>query len=135
MSERASSSGPTIGVLQSSPTNRRIFINVLGKEFGAEVRATGKPREALQMLREGEIDVFLGEKPLMTGQQDEPLLEEVWAHPEIDSPPIILTGYQFGQREAVRFIRSGVAGLLILPFKPETLIEKITTALRTDTES
>lgn len=116
-----------IVVLQHSVTNQRIFYNVLGKTEYGPVEATADPLEARRLCGEAEPAVLIAGKDLVAGEED--LLWQEWTlNEEIrDRLAIIVTGYQFTEEEAIRFIREGAHELLILPFQPDRLREKLNT--------
>jgi DNA-binding NtrC family response regulator len=116
-----------IVVLQHSVTNQRIFHNVLAKGEHGPIEATADPLEARQLCAQEQPVVLIAGKELVAGEEE--VLWNEWEIPEArDRIAIIVTGYQFTRDEAIRFIQEGADELLILPFQPEQLEEKLRAA-------
>lgn len=116
-----------IVVLQRSLTNQRIFTNVLAKTGYGPVHLTDSKIQAQKLCTNGDPGMLIGEKSLR--RTEETYLWDDWYEAGNSRQlAVIVTGYQFAEREAVQFIRSGADELLILPFDPDRLLEKVQSA-------
>lgn len=113
----------SVAVLTSSVTNERIFRNALGKIGFGPIETFGTTGEFLARLKSQPSDLIVIQKNLLTAG-DNHLLEVVRVDLTLEQP-VLVTGYQFSKDEAIELIRRGASELLLLPFNPETLAEKI----------
>ena len=128
MSVSGSSSGARgdaqAAVLDESVTNQRIFRNVLSKGGFAAVALYEKPHLLIDRLREERVDLVVGHKQILMPNEFQ-VLEEIRGFERDDPLPILVTAYQFTKDEAIAAIQHGADDLIILPFTPEQLMEKV----------
>lgn len=116
--------GPYAAVLDESVTNQRIFRNVLGKGGFQGVALYEQPHKLIEQLREERLDLLVGHKQILM-PNDFQVLEEIRGL-ERDYPlPILVTAYQFTKDEAIAAIQHGADDLIILPFTPDQLMQKV----------
>ena len=111
-------------MLDESVTNQRIFRNVLGKGGFAAVALYEKAHLLIDRLREERIDLVVGHKQILM-PNDFQVLEEIRGLERGHPLPILVTAYQFTRDEAIAAIQHGADDLIILPFTPEQLMEKV----------
>lgn len=115
---------PSVAVLDGSVTNRRIFRNVLDRGGFATVHLYGRPKELLDLIEEEPLDLLVAHKQIVTPGAYA-VLHEIRETAAVDGLTILVTAYQFTSNEAIEAIRNGADELLLLPFTPEKLMEKV----------
>lgn len=111
-------------VVHSSPTNRRIFRNVLRKCGFVDPFLAADLEEVIDRLSSEEVDLLIGEKAVVAGKSGR-LRDRLRPHVD-EGLAVIFTAYQFSRNDALEAIHSGVDSLLVMPFAPEDLAAKIT---------
>lgn len=112
-----------IFVIHSSVTQRKVFVNCLRKTGRGNIRVFKDEREAAEALNGEPVQVTIVEKETLQtegstthGRRRQALLER--------SKAVVVTSYQFTRDEALELLACADE-LLILPFKPEVLEQKI----------
>lgn len=112
----------SIIVCHRSVTNRRIFANALRKGGYEASVLCGSRTEAAEAL-EGRAALLIIQKE-MAMQEGAMAVGMLRGRGEGDTA-VLLVGYDFTEREAVQAIRQGAGGVLLLPFAPEELHQRV----------
>lgn len=113
----------SIVVCHRSVTNRRIFANALRKG-GFEAPLLCASRQEVAEALEGQAEALLIIEKEMV-MQEGTIAVRALGHVGRPDRAVLLVGYDFTEREAVRAIRQGADGVLLLPFAPEELHQRV----------
>ncbi len=110
-------------VIHSSVTQRKVFMNCLQKTGLGDVQAFASEREALKALNGTPAEVTILEKESLQTEGSPTHIRRRQALLD-RSERIVVTSYQFTRDEAIALL-DRADELLLMPFKPEVLEEKI----------
>lgn len=110
-----------IVVIHPSVTNRRIVANVLRKTDHTPVRTFATPTAAFQSVDE-EVDLLITDKDMTLNGE---IVRDGFGASDEAPPSVLVVGYDFTEEEAVEVIREGAEELLLMPFSPDELVNRV----------
>jgi len=115
-------------LVDDSKTMRRIQKTTLHKIGFTEIDEAEDGEDAFNKVSSNKYDIVLLDwnMPIMDGIT---CLRKIKSTPETKDVPVIMVTSESEKSRIVEAIQSGAANYVVKPFKPETLAEKIQTAL------
>ena len=115
-------------VVDDSSTMRRIIINTLNKLGYTETHEAGNGREGVERLAQNAVDMIITDwnMPEMSGID---FIKAVRANAATQKLPVLMVTTNAAEDDIVEAMRAGVNNYVVKPFTPDTMKEKIQSAL------
>ncbi|MCC7417914.1 MAG: response regulator [Acidobacteria bacterium] len=115
-------------IVDDSSTMRRIIINTLNKLGHKDCYEAANGREGLERLAAATVDMIITDwnMPEMTGVE---FIRAVRASESTRGLPVLMVTTNAAQDDIVEAMRAGVNNYVVKPFTPDTIREKIESAL------
>ncbi len=116
-------------VVDDSSTMRRIIINTLTKLGYKECHEAGNGREGVEKLATTAVDMVITDwnMPEMSGIE---FIRAIRSNDATKTLPILMVTTNAAQDDIVEAMKAGVNNYVVKPFTPDTIKEKIESALK-----
>jgi len=94
--------------------------------YGYEVRETGTPRDALDILQDGDVDLFIVEVGT-PGVVEETMIKEMRANSSFDDVPVIVLATVEEVGDVASWVSSGCNDFLLKPVNYRLLFQRVQT--------
>lgn len=113
-----------IAVIHRSITQRRIFRNLLRQTNYGNIRYFETAAACMEEMVPHQLGCVIVQKEIL---QDENLRpgQDINFQEFVSSMSMLVVSYQFTEEETISLVRNGADALLLMPFAPEDLHEKI----------
>jgi len=96
--------------------------------YGYEVRETGTPRDALDILQDGEVDLFIVEVGT-PGVVEETIIKEMRANSSFEDVPVIVLATAEEVGDVASWVSSGCNDFLLKPVNYRLLFQRVQTLI------
>ncbi len=116
-------------IVDDSSTMRRIIINTLNKLGYKECHEAGNGREGIDRLATTPVDMVITDwnMPEMSGIE---FIRAVRANAATKELPVLMVTTNAAEDDIVEALKAGVNNYVVKPFTPDTIKEKIQSALK-----
>jgi two-component system chemotaxis response regulator CheY len=116
-------------VVDDSSTMRRIIINTLNKLGHKECHEAGNGREGMERLASTPVDMVITDwnMPEMSGIE---FIRAVRSNDATKQLPVLMVTTNAAEDDIVAALKAGVNNYVVKPFTPDTIKEKIQSAMK-----
>lgn len=113
-----------IAVIHRSITQRRIFRNLLRQANCHDIQYFEAAADCMEEMTREKVRCLIVQKKILQ-EEGSYRGQKTDFSSFVASMPVLVVSYQFTQEETIELMRGGADGLLLMPFTPEVLYEKL----------